>query len=236
MAKHIGIVAVSPEGSALCYREIYRHAQMLLGDSGHPLVTLHNERLDDYINALLRDDWHAIGDLLVKSARILANAGAEFCITPDNVVQHGVDLARTTSPIPWMTMTDLVANKVAADGRKTVGVIGTKLVMYGSTYQTMLGIRGVKVITPEARDAEAVDGIIFRELVHGEVKLESRQVFVDTIGRMRERGAEGVVLACSEAPLLVSAQNSPLPVYDAVALLADSAVRFAIGRGAMGAR
>ncbi|MGQ0629165.1 MAG: aspartate/glutamate racemase family protein [Phycisphaerales bacterium] len=236
MAKHIGIVAVSPEGSAICYREIHRRSSTLLGDSGHPLVTLHNERLEDYISALLRDDWHTIGDLLARSARVLAAAGAEFCITPDNVMQHGVDLARATSPIPWLTMTELVADRVAADGRRTVGVIGTKLVMYGSTYQTLLGIRGIKVIAPDAEDAEAIDAVIFRELIHGTILPGSRDLFEGAIRRLGERGAEGVVLACSESPLLLSAESSPLPAYDAVALLADSAVRYSIGRTAHAAR
>lgn len=230
VAKHIGIVAVSPEGSALCYRDIYRRAQALMGDEGHPVVTLHNERLEDYINAILRDDWHTIGDMLTRSARVLALAGAEFCITPDNVVQHGVELARHTSPIPWLTMTDLVAEKVAADGRKTVGIIGTKLVMFGSTYQTMLGIKGVKVITPEARDADAIDSIIFRELIHGEIREESRELFISAMKRLADRGADGVILGCSEAPLLVPAEKAPLPAYDAVGLLADSAVHYSIGR------
>ena len=232
MVKHIGIVAVSPEGGAICYREVHRRAQALLGDTGHPTVTLHNERLEDYIAALLRDDWHTIGDLLIKSARVLAGAGADFCITPDNLMQHAVHLARPVSPIPWLTMTELVADKVAADSRRTVGLIGTKMVMFGSTYQTILGMKGVKVIAPEAEDAEAIDAIIFRELIHGIINESSRTVFMDAITRLAGRGAEAVVLGCSEAPLLVSAETSPLPAYDAVSLLADNAVRFAVGRPA----
>ncbi len=236
MAKHIGIVAVSPEGSALCYREIFRRAGALVGDTGHPVVSMHGEPLERYIQSLMRDDWHTIGELLRSSAKLLAVAGAEFCITPDNVMQHGVHLAEVGSPIPWLTMTDLVTERIVADCRKTVGVIGTKMVMFGSTYQTALGLKGVKVIAPDARDAEAIDAIVFRELIHGEIVEASRRRMVDAIARLAERGAEGVVLGCSEAPLLISQQNSPLPVYDAVALLSDGAVRYAIGQMAMPGR
>lgn len=228
-AKHIGIVAVSPEGSALCYREIFRFAGRLIGDHGHPIVSLHNEPFEDYMAAVLRDDWHRVGELLLRSAKCLAAVGAEFCITPDNVMQHGVELARTHSPIPWLTMTDLVSDQVAADQRKVVGLIGTKMVMFGSTYQTYLGLKGVKVIVPDAKDAETIDAIIFRELVHGTVVESSRQQLLDAIDRMRQRGAEGVVLGCTEAPLLVTSANSPLPVYDTAALLAEGAVRFSFG-------
>lgn len=229
MTKHIGIVAVSPEGSALCYREIYRLAAKLMGEHGHPVVTLHNERLEDYVRAVLADDWHAVGEMLAKSARVLAAAGAEFCIVPDNLMQHGVQLAETLSPIPWLTMTELVADRVGHDGRKSVGLIGTKLVMFGSTYQTHLGMQGIKVLIPDIHEADVVDGIIFRELLYGVVREESQRRLLGVIGHLADQGCEGVILGCSEAPLLISAENSPLPIYDPTSLLAEGAVRCATG-------
>jgi aspartate racemase len=228
MAKHIGIVGVSPEGTALCYREIFRHAARLLGDDGHPPVSIHNHPFGQYLAAVLRDDWHAIGDLLRSSADALARNGAEFCIVPDNLMQHGVDLARSGSSVPWLTMTDLVADRVARDNRKTVGLVGTKLVMFGSTYQTHLGLRGVKVIAPAAEDAAAIDAIIFSELIHGDCAPASRRRFIDAIARLQERGAEGVILGSSEVPLAIDAGSSPLPIYDPVDLLAEGALRRAI--------
>lgn len=229
MAKHIGIVAVSPEGSALCYREIFRLAAKLIGEHNHPTVSLHNEPLATYVDAVRRDDWHKVGELLVKSSRILAAAGAEFCIVPDNLMQHGVHLAEGASPIPWLTMTELVAERISHDGRKSVGLIGTKMVMFGSTYQTHLGIRGVKVLIPDQDDAQTVDEIIFRELVFGRVREESEGRMVGVIRKLADNGCEGVILGCSEAPLLVSSDNSPIPVYDPTSLLAEGAVRCAIG-------
>lgn len=228
MPKHIGIAAVSPEGAALCYRDIFRYACTQLGDSGHPRASLHGEPFEHYMAALLRDDWHTVGELLINSAKALASVGCEFCITPDNVIQHGVHLAEIHSPLPWLKMTDLVADAVVADQRKVVGLIGTKMVMFGSTYQTLLGLRGVKVIAPLAHDAEAIDAIIFRELVHGVATEDSRTALISAIAAMADRGAEGVILGCSEAPLLIDASNSPIPVYDATQLLAQGAVRLAI--------
>jgi len=227
--KHIGIVAVSPEGAALCYRDILRHASHILGDTGHPRVSLHNEPFELYIAALMRDDWHTIGDLLRTSAQKLAAIGAQICITPDNVMQHGVHLAEHGSPIPWITMTNLVADAVANDGRKVVGLIGTKMVMFGSTYQTMLGLKGVKVLAPNAEDAENIDSIIFGELVHGQCRDASRTLIVDAIKRLADRGAEAVILGSSEAPIAINADcPSPLPAYDPVSLLAEGTVKLAI--------
>lgn len=233
MIKHIGIVACSPEGSALCYRDIFRYASQRLGDHGHPTVTLHNLPLHQYLDAVLKDDWHTVGQLLIRSAKALAAAGAEFCIVPDNLMQHGVELAIGQSPIPWLTMTELVTDAVSCDKRKVVGLIGTKLVTFGSTYQTHLGLKGIRVEAPEPNDAETIDQVIFRELVFGVFRPESVRRVVEVIDRLKVRGCEGIVLASTELPAIVSGENSPLPVYDSTQLLAEGAVRCALGERAL---
>jgi aspartate racemase len=228
VAKHIGIVAVSPEGAALFYRQIFRRAAQMLDPHDHPRVTLHNEPLALYIDAVKSGDWHAVGDLLRRSAGILASSGAAFCLTPDNAVQHAIHLAEAGSPIPWLTMPELVATAVAQDGRKVVGVVGTKMVTTASTYQTHLGLRGIQVLVPEPQEAEEMDRIIFSELIYGEIRPESQATVLRIIERLAERGCEGVILGSSEAPLLVTQENAPLPVYDAADLLARGAVQRAM--------
>lgn len=229
MPMHIGIAAVSPEGSALCYRDIFRYASKRLGDRGHPHVTLHNSPFEKYVTAVYRDDWHTIAELLAGSAKILAAAGAEFAIVPDNLMQHGVHLAESNSPIPWLTMTDLVTEAIVADGRKKVGIIGTKMVMFGSTYQVGLGMKGIRCGVPDEQDAEIVDTIIFKELVVGTVRPESICRLLSVIERLKDKGCEGVILASTEVPLAINAENCPLPVYDSTQLLAEGAVRVALG-------
>lgn len=229
MTKHIGIVGVSPEGAALFYRQISRQAARFLAPNEHPRVSIHNEPLSLYIDAIRQNDWHAVGRLLRRSADILARCGAEFCLSPDNAVQHGVHLAEVGCPIPWLTMTDLVARAVEADKRKIVGLIGTRFVTGGSTYQTHLGMRGIQVLPPDPDDAETLDQIIFGELIYGHIRPESRQSVLDTINRLASRGCEGVILGCSEAPLVVTADTSPIPVYDAADILAEGALRYARG-------
>lgn len=228
MAKHIGIAAVSPEGSALCYRDIFRYAAKRMGDRGHPVVSLHNQPLEKYVTAVLKDDWHTVGELLAKSAKTLAAAGAEFCIVPDNLMQHGVHLAESASPIPWLTMTDLVTEAIVNDKRKTIGLIGTKMVTYGSTYQTHLGLKGVQVLVPEPQEAEEVDAIIFRELLYGVSRSESTKRVQEVLDGLKSKGCEGVILASTEIPLIIGPENSPLPVYDSTQLLAEGAVRCAL--------
>lgn len=230
MARHIGIAAVSPEGSALCYREIFRHAKRLIGERGHPTVTLHNEPFEEYISAALRDDWHAVGQMLTRSAQVLAAAGAEFCIVPDNLMQYAIHLSEVGSPVPWLKMTDLVAEAIERDGRKRVGLVGTRMVMSGTMYQVPLGLKGIELLRPEEKDIATLDSIIFRELIYGIVKRDSQAAVLDIIRQMAERGCEGVILGSSEAPLVITEANSPVPVYDATAVLAEGAVRASIGQ------
>lgn len=228
MTQHIGIVAVSPEGAALCYRQIYRHAATLLSQEQLPRLTLHQEPLPAYLEAVREGDWHRVGDLLRRSAEILARAGADFCFTPDNAVQHGVHLAETGSPIPWLSMTELVGDALACDGRKVAGLIGAKLVTGASTYQTHLGLKGIQVLAPEPDEASAIDEILFEELIFGKIRPESRRRVLATIQNMATRGCDSVILAWSEAPLLVTSENSPLPIYDAAELLAHGAIERAM--------
>lgn len=224
MSSHIGIVGVSPEGAALFYQALVRQASRSLPPSLQPRLSLHNEPLALYIEAIRHDDWMTVGRLLRRSAELLARCGAQFCLTPDAAVQHAVQLAEVGSPIPWLTMTDLVGEAVAADKRKTVGIVGTELVMNSSTFQTHLGIRGIHVLAPVLEESNALDRIIFEELIYGTIRPESRSAVLQTIANLARRGCEAVILASSEAPLLVSQENCPLPVYDAGEILARASV------------
>jgi aspartate racemase len=222
---HLGIVGVSPEGAALFFQQLTRWSARLRSPDDQPRFSLHAEPLSLYLDCIRRNDWHGVDRLLRRSAELLHRCGAQLCICPDNVVQHAIQMAEVGSPIPWLTMTDLVAEAVARDGRKRVGIIGTKLVANSSTYQTHLGLRGIRVTTPTPDDAETLEQIIFGELLYGQIRPESRIEVLRIISTLADHQCEGVILACSEAPLLVTRDNSPLPVYDAADILAEAAVR-----------
>lgn len=228
MTKHIGIVGVSPEGAALFYREISRQANRLMPPSEQPRISLHNEPLASYIDAIRKDDWHAVGKLLRKSAEILARCGAEFCLTPDNAVQHAIQLAEVGSAIPWLTMTDLVAQSLAKDGRRLVGVIGTRMVTRSSTYQTPLGLKGVRLLTPNDDEVELLEQVIYGELIFGTARPESQAAILGVIRNLAAAGCEGVILGASEVPLVVTAENSVLPIYNPAEILAEVSIRRAL--------
>ena len=235
LPKHIGIVAASPEGSSFCYRRIGRRASEIQDPEQRPLVTLHNRPFSSYVEALRHGDWRAIADLLADSARVLSRAGADFCVLPDNALHHAVPLAESDSPIPWLSMIDLVADAVQSNGCSAVGLIGTKFVTNGSTYQTALGLRGMRLHVPEEATVDAIDRVIFSEAIFGRVRSPSRRLVHDAIGALKERGCDAVILGCSEASLMLAVEESPLPVVDPVELLAEASVRHAMtGAGVPG--
>lgn len=227
--KTIGIVAVSPEGSATCYRLIGRRCSDIPDPARRPRVALHNQPLSTYVEALARGDWSCVADLLRGSAKALAQAGADFCVLPDNACHHALPMAEAGSPIPWLNMINLVADALKASGCGSVGLIGTKYVTYGSTYQIALGLRGMHLHVPSQEEAEEIDRIIFEEAVHSRVRPQSRARVLEAVKRLKDRGCEALILGATEAGMLIDAAYSPIPIFDPVDLLADAAIYHALG-------
>lgn len=228
MSKHIGIVAVSPEGTSFCYRAIGRRCSEVDDPSRRPMFTLHNRPFSSYVEALNAEDWESIARLIIDSSSVLNNAGADFAVLPDNVAHHALPLVEGQTPIPFINMIELVADAIEAAGCTSVGIIGTRYVMSGSTYQTVLGLRGMRVLVPEDEEAEAIDSIIFKEAIFGSVRPSSRAHVMKAIMRLGQRGCEAVIMGSSEASHLMSVEQSVLPVFDPVELLADAAMRRAL--------
>lgn len=228
MPGHIGIVALSPEGSAFCYRLIGRRAADVDDPDRRPTVTLQNRPFSTYVEALEGGDWEAVARMLSESARSLHHAGVDFCVLPDNVAHHALPLAAAESPIPWLNMIELVAEAVVSAGCQTVGLIGTKHVTYGSTYQTMLGLKGVHLLVPDEQESEAIDDIIFSEAIFGSVRPESQRRVTNAIEGLGSRGCDAVILGCSEASLMTAIGENALPLFDPVELLAEAAIRRAL--------
>jgi aspartate racemase len=194
-----------------------------------PMVSLHNLPFSDYVDAIRNDEWNAVADMLQQSVRILARAGAEFAVLPDNACHHALPMVLAESPIPILNMVQLCAEAVHESGCSSVGLVGTKYVTNGSTYQSMLGLKGIKLIVPTERDAEEVDGIIFNEAIYGHVRPESIQRIAEVVQGLADRGCEAVVLASSEAALMLQrGAELALPIFDPVEMLAEAAIREAV--------
>lgn len=224
-AKHVGIAAVSAEGAALCYRTICTEGTTLFGPHNHPQVTMHTHPLAEYMRPIDEDRWAEAGELLLSSANILARAGADFLICPDNTLHQALDMVRERSPAPWLHIAEEVASVAASRGFRRLGIMGTRYLMEGPVYPNKLSSRGISYEIPCAADRERINSIIFDELVYGRFEENSRQYMLKVIETLGDRGCDAVVLGCTEIPLLVSEAESPLPAIDSTRTLARAALR-----------
>src|SRR5512135_415460 len=225
MADHIGIVACSAEGAALCYRTICDEAPALMGEHRHPEISMHTHPLADYMAFIRAGDWAGVAGLMVSSAEKLARIGARFAICPDNTIHQAYDLAVARSPIPWRHIARVVGREAKARGFRRLAVAGTKYLMAGPVYPQALGALGIECRFPDDADRARIDAIIFEELTNGVVKESSRLYFNEVFQRMKDQGCDGAVLGCTEIPLLVDPDDCPLPTLDSTRLLARDALR-----------
>jgi aspartate racemase len=165
--KHIGIVACSAEGAALCHQTICREALTLVGKNDHPRITLDSIAMAGWLPAFDARDYAGVASFMLESARLLADAGADFAICPDNSAHLAWDHVQAATPLPWLHIAGVVGAEAARRGFRRVGVLGTRYTMAGRVYSASLGRFGIDAVAPEAADFEAVERIIFAELVDG---------------------------------------------------------------------
>lgn len=225
---HIGIVACSTEGAALCYRTISLEGSQELGRHDHPEVSLHSFPLAKYMKCIDAGDWAGVAELMLASAEKLAKAGADFLICPDNTIHQAFDLVEHRSPRPWLHIAREVAAEAKRSGYKRLAVLGTRYLMEGPVYPAALQSAGIEYRIPSALEREQLNQIIFDELVNGQFLAQSLSYYVDVIRALKAEGCDAVVLGCTEIPLLVTPDVSPLPTLDSTRLLARAAVRKAV--------
>jgi aspartate racemase len=230
MTKHIGIVACSAEGAALCYRTIARAAEPLMGTHNHPRMTMDSIPMSEWMPAFNAGDYKAVGEFMLRSAKIVAQAGADFAICPDNSAHLSWDHFIHESPIPWLHIAEVVAQEAQRHSWKKAALLGTRFTMTGPVYRDMFARYGMEVLAPPPADQEMVDRVIFEELVHGDFRDYSRLRYNQVIAKLKDEGCDSAILGCTEIPLLVRADDCPLPTLDSTRLLAQAAVRHALDK------
>jgi aspartate racemase len=224
---HIGIVAGTAEGAALCYRTLCQEAERVMGRRyAHPEVTLHSFSLHWYLDAIDRDDWAGVADLMSQSASRLAQAGAGFIICPNNTLHKPFELVE--SPVPWLHIANPVVKEIAQHGWRRVGILGTQIVMEGSIYSRELAQLDIGVVIPKGSDRIRIQHIIRAELIAGRFTVESRLFLQKVIAEMAADGAEAVILGCTELPLLMAGYQTAVSLLDSTRLLARAALRYRV--------
>ncbi|NDL59613.1 aspartate/glutamate racemase family protein [Phytoactinopolyspora mesophila] len=228
--KHAGILAHSAEGAALCFRTFCQHGFDELGEHQHPDVTLDCIAMARSMPAWDSGDHQSIRTTLATSVSRLAAAGADFFACPDNTAHLALEASGPELALPGLHISRVVAEQAAQQGFTRVGVLGTSYTMEGPIYPRELAACGIEAEIPNPDERRMINTIIFDQLVNGVFTDASRQDYLRVIDRLRGVGCDAVALVCTEIPLLVTPEVSPLPTLDSTRLLARAAFEVAAGR------
>jgi len=227
--KHIGILAHSAEGATLCYRTCWMEGVARLGAHNHPQITMTGIAMHHAMPAWERGDLAFLRALFAADSERLAAAGADFFVLPDNTAHIALESAGEPFALPCLHIGEVVASEAERQGHRRIGILGTQWTMTGPVYSGALGRRGLEFEIPEEADRAEIHRIIFDELCLGTFTDSSRAIYVEIIEKLAARGCDSVALVCTEIPLLITAETSPLPILDSTRLLAKAAVETAIG-------
>jgi aspartate racemase len=229
--KMIGLIGgMSWESSAQYYRLINEGARDRLGGVASARTLMWSfdfARIESLQHA---GDWDALAGELVLASKALQKGGADFLVLCTNTMHRCAWAIDAAVKIPLLHIADPTAAAIQAAGLTKVGLLGTAFTMEQEFYRGRLEQKfGLEVLTPEAEDRKAVHDIIYRELVTGQVLDASRAVYRAVIQRLVERGAQGIILGCTEIMLLIGQDDSALPIFDTTTLHAQAAVERALG-------
>ena len=226
--KRIGICAHSYEGGALCFLTACREGARLLGAHMHPNVVLSAIPMGLSMPAWESDDYEEIAKHLSNGVKEVEKSGADFFICPDNTGHIVLEKIIDSLPLPGLHIADVVCQEILDNNWKKVALLGTKWTMTGTVYSNTFMKNGLERLIPNNHDRTKINDAIFDELCQGLFKQETVDNFIRIIDDLKNSGAECVILGCTEIPLIINSENSPLPILDSTRLLAKKAVQLAL--------
>lgn len=220
---------MSWESTVTYYRVINETVARILGGLHSAEIVMYSVDFAEIEECQADGDWAKSAEILGSAARGLHAAGADFIVICTNTMHKVAPEISSAADIPIMHIADAAADKLLADGVKTAGLLGTAYTMRQDFYRKRLNERGIDVIVPDSGDIGTVNRVIYDELCRGVISPASRAEFVRVTEKLGERGAEAVILGCTEIGLLIDGECSPLPVYDTALIHAEKAARYAVG-------
>lgn len=225
----IGLIGgMSVASTVPYYQQINRHVAERLGGLHSAPLLLYSVDFAAIAALQAADDWGQAGAVLADCARALQRAGARGLVLCTNTMHKVAPAIEAAVDVPFLHIVDITAAAVCAAGIDNVALLGTRFTMEQAFYRERLQRHGLQVIVPEAADRECVHRVIFEELCCGRIESASRQAYVAIVDRLAQRGAQAVILGCTEIGLLLAAQDCPLPLFDTTALHARAAAEFVL--------
>jgi aspartate racemase len=229
MSKRIGIIGgLSPESTSEYYLYITHTYTERYGDHNYPEIVIYSVSFQPYIDWPKLDQWDSIAGGLIEAAHSLEAAGADFIMIATNTMHLVFDRIQAAVQIPMLNLVDAVGDVIVQNRFTTVGLLGTRFTMEKTFYQDNLAKKGIHVLTPSAEDREYINNVIYSELVAGKFTDQSRKGYLNIIDNLAAQGAQGIILGCTEIPLLVRPQDTPLPLFDTTRIHAEAALRYAL--------
>ncbi len=229
-ARTVGVLGgMSPESTAVYYEEIVAGVNDALGGHAAAPIALYSVDFAEMESMVHDDRWDEVGASLAERAKQVERAGAEFLVMATNTMHRVADRIDAALDIPFVHIVDPVADAATAERIDTLGVLGTETTTGSAFYRDRFHANDIDTVVPDAAAREELDRVIFEELVHGEVREESRQWTLSVIDDLCERGADGVVFGCTEIELLLDAAEVPVAVFDTTALHVERAVELCLG-------
>jgi aspartate racemase len=229
MHKKIGILGgLTPESTVIYYMHIVHRYQELFGDHGYPECIIYGASFQQYEDWMKSEDWDSIEENLLKGLKVLDNAGVDFSIIATNTMHLLFDKLQSRTQMPLISIIDAVAEAIKETGFKKVGLLGTEFTMNRPFYQKGLNNFNIKTIVPLQPDQGFILRVIYDELSKGILREESRRGYLKIIEKLVDQGAEGVVLGCTEIPLLVRQQDTDVRIFDTTTIHAEKALQHAI--------
>ncbi|EZH75548.1 aspartate racemase [Aquimarina atlantica] len=227
--KTIGLIGgMSWESSALYYELINKHTKELLGGFHSAKCILASVDFAEIENLQRNDDWDELNTLMVKSAKQLENAGADLIILCTNTMHLCSEEIIKSTSVPFLHIASATGKNIKSKGLKKLALLGTKFTMERDFYRNTLKEFDIEIVLPNQNDRELIHQIIYKELVLGNIKDSSREEFKRIIKALEHEGAEGVILGCTEIPLLIKQDDVDIPVFDTTKIHAESAVEIAL--------
>ena len=229
MYKKIGILGgLTPESTITYYMHIVHRYHELYGDHGYPETIIVGVSFQQYEDWMLKEDWDSIEKALLEGLKTLKQAGCDFAVIATNTMHILFEKLQKQIDMPLISIVDATAEAIKAEGFKKIGLIGTQFSMTKPFYREGLKKHGIDVVTPNQEDQDYIVKVIFDELSIGKLTEESRKGYLKIIDKLVEQGAEGIVLGCTEIPLLIRQQDTDVKVFDTATVHAEKALQYAI--------
>lgn len=231
--KRAGVIGgMSWESTLEYYRIMNQEVKRKLGKLHSADMLIYSFDFEDIEKMQHQDDWEGLAEAMVNSAKDLIAAGAEFIVIATNTMHKLAPHIIKEVDVPLLHIADATASEIKKRNFKKVALLGTRFTMEGKFYREKLeNDHDIEVIIPDLEDRKYIHNIIYNELCLGEIRDESREKFEEIIGKLKDQGAQGVILGCTEIPLLIKEDTSPLPVFDTSTIHAKAAVKFALKEG-----